>query len=58
MIELGDVFLGEIESLGAETLFNITKIMLDVVIHRICVDHIVAVKVLNCNTHYYHKEEL
>lgn len=51
MIELGDVFLGEIESLGAGSLFNITKsCVLDVVIHRICFDHSIAVKVLNFNT--------
>lgn len=40
-IELGDVLLGEIESLGPGTLFNITKsCLLHVVIHEVGIKHI------------------
>lgn len=51
MLEKGDVLLGEINSLGVGTLFNISKnCMLNVIVHKCCVYHTDVVKVLNYNT--------
>ncbi|MGW8822240.1 hypothetical protein ACWGNU_08955 [Paenibacillus lautus] len=40
MLELGDVLLGEIRTLGSGTIFNITKsCMINLIIREISVDH-------------------